>query len=168
MSKAFTRESDDAPELPVRRPPTGPQPPDAGNPITPDGAARLKAELARLVEVERPSLSAVPQEDRASLPALEQRIHALEQSLQSAVIVPPPDPPDDVVRFGATVTVQDARGERWSCRIVGAVEAVPEEDRISWRSPLASALLHARLGTSVDVALPAGTQTLKILEIAYE
>jgi transcription elongation factor GreB len=82
------------------------------------------------------------------------------------VIVPPPEE-RDVVRFGATVTVRDARGETWDCRIVGTDEAAPERDWVNWRSPLASALLGGRTGDKVTVHLPAGAQELEIVRIAY-
>jgi transcription elongation factor GreB len=167
MSKAFTREDDDAPEMPVRRAAVA-QDPDARNPITPAGAQRLREELEKLVEIERPRLAAEGSAVRRELQAVDERILSLQQSLRTAVVVPPPDPPDAVVRFGATVTVRDARGETWPCRIVGIDEAAPERDWISVRSPLAMALLNARKGTQVRVQLPAGAQELEIVDVKYE
>lgn len=111
MSKAFTRENDNAPE-PRPTPRRAPLPPGVPNWITPAGAKRLGALPAR------------------------------------AIIVPPPAAPTDQVLFGATVTIRDADGET-TYRIVGADETDIERGWISWQSPLAQALLHARVGDDV-------------------
>ena len=55
MSKAFTREESDGQALPEITPLPSALPPGARNLMTPDGAYRLRAELARLIEVERPA-----------------------------------------------------------------------------------------------------------------
>src|SRR5262249_49107945 len=54
MSKAFTRESDDVPDVPVRMHSPSALPPGAKNYLTPDGERRLREELSRLVQIERP------------------------------------------------------------------------------------------------------------------
>src|SRR6185295_19213292 len=112
MSKAFTREEDDAPErsVPLRAAPL--LPPGAKNYLTPEGARRLREELDGLVAVERPQAvaSSDPDEARRRLQILDQRIHHLERSLQTAVVVPPPVAAEDQVRFGATVTVRERGG----------------------------------------------------------
>ena len=123
MSKAFTRESDDAPERAPLPRAVSTLPPGAKNYLTPGGAQRLQAELDQLTQ-ER-SLAAASAKDnpaRFQLPALDQRIYQLQQSLQSAVIAPPPAPPWDQVRFGATVTVRNAKGDQTRYRIVGVDE----------------------------------------------
>src|SRR5436190_3981213 len=109
MSKAFTRESDDAPDLPVLPRPTPALPPGAKNYLTAGGARRLREELNRLLQEERPRLASTADdtEARRSLQMLDQRIYRLQQSLHSAIVVPPPAEPNDTVRFGATVTVRE-------------------------------------------------------------
>src|SRR4051794_22218131 len=120
MSKAFTRESDDIPEPPVIARNPSPLPPGAKNYITTGGAQRLREELDRLLQVERPQAAILPEsEKRRQLQILDQRISYLEQSLQSAVVVSPPAEPWDQVRFGATVTVRDQQGSESKYRIVG-------------------------------------------------
>jgi transcription elongation factor GreB len=144
MSKAFTREDDDAPEMPVRRTAVA-QAPDARNPITPAGAQRLREELEKLVEIERPRLVAEGSAARRELQTVDERILSLQQSLQTAVVVPPPDPPGGRRAFRRDRDgARCAGGETWPCRIVGTDEAAPERDWISVRSPLAMALLNAR------------------------
>ena len=168
MSKAFTRESDDAADLP----PISRAAPPAGvkNYITPGGLKRLRAELERLLEFERPGLASQSAGDQrwTQLRALDQRIRQLQESLQTAVVVPPPVPPDNQVRFGATVTVRDGRGDESCYRIVGVDETDLDRDWVSWLSPIAKALFKERLGGRVRCRFPAGEEELEILRIGYE
>jgi transcription elongation factor GreB len=170
MSKAFTRESDDAPDLPPVTRNLSPLPPGAKNYLTPDGAQHLRDELARLVQVARPQVAALsdPADSRRQLQQLDQRILHLEESLQSAVIVPPPAGPWDQVRFGATVTVREQDGNEEQYRIVGADEADLDRNWVSFFSPMAKALLNARLGQHVRFRVPAGEQQLEIVGLTYE
>ena len=170
MSKAFTRESDDAPDLPVLRHATL-LPPGAKNLMTPGGAARLRAELERLAREERPALaeSASGDDDaKSQLRALDQRMELLHQKLQSAVVTGPPVPPDDTVRFGATVLVRERKGEQTTYRIVGVDETDLDQNWVSWLSPIAKALLNARVGQRVRFKFPAGEEELEILNVTYE
>ena len=82
MSRAFVRESDDRPELPIARQPS-PLPEGAKNYFTPGGVVRLRKQLQQLVEQERPKLSAATDDPQAKtqLLALDQQIAQLEQSL---------------------------------------------------------------------------------------
>lgn len=170
MSKAFTREEDDAPERNVPPRPVSLLPTGAKNYLTPGGAQRLRDELDRLLNVERPQVlaSAAANESRRLLQPLDQRIHHLQQSLQSATIVPPPSGPEEQVRFGATVTVRERAGEEAKYRIVGVDEADFDRGWVSWLSPIARALLKARVGDRVWVRVPSGEEELEILGIAYE
>jgi transcription elongation factor GreB len=169
MSKAFTRESDDIPEQPVIARNPSPLPPGAKNYITTGGAQQLREELDRLLQVERPQAAILPEsEKRRQLQILDQRISYLEQSLQSAVVVSPPAEPWDQVRFGATVTVRDQQGSESKYRIVGVDETDIDRDWVSWCSPIAKALLNARLGQRVRFRVPAGEQQLQIAGIVYE
>jgi transcription elongation factor GreB len=157
MSKAFTRESDDGPDLPAPLRPISPLPPGVKNYITAAGAEQLRAELARLIQAERPRPA-----------SLDQRIVQLEAALRSEVVVPVPEKPWDQVRFGATVTVRDSAGEESRYRIVGVDETDVDRDWVSWRSPIATALLNARIGQRVRFRVPAGEQDLEVVGIAYE
>ena len=170
MSKAFTRESDDAPERPERARPASSLPPGAKNYLTQDGARRLREELDRLLQVERPQAASLtgPDESRRQLHGLDQRIHALDEALRTAVIVPPPPLPDDKVRFGATVTVRERSGTQSRYRIVGVDETDLDRGWVSWCSPLARALLNARLGQRVRFRSPSGEEELDITGLAYE
>lgn len=169
MSKAFTRESDDVPDE-LFLPSASALPPGAKNYVTPDGAQRLREELDRLVNIERPKTSATPEDPDAKrrLQLLDQRILHLQQSLQSAVVVTPPAAPEDRVRFGATVTVRERNGNESRYRIVGVDEVDLDRNWVSWLSPIAKALLNARLGQRVRLKLPSGDAELEVVAIKYE
>ncbi|MGI8480445.1 MAG: hypothetical protein ACR2MF_00005, partial [Chthoniobacterales bacterium] len=92
MSSAFVRESDDRPELPISRQASA-LPPGAKNYITPGGLECLRAEFVRLIETERPALTAAPDgpETKGHLLKLNTRIEEIGETLQSAEVVSPPD-----------------------------------------------------------------------------
>lgn len=167
MSKAFVRESDH-PDLPEPPPLVSPLPPGAKNYLTPDGAERLRAEVARLADTERPRLAAAAARDdeaKAQLQALDQRLRYLRGSLRSGVVAPPPDD-RDVVKFGAVVTVRDAGGEA-RYRIVGVDETDVDRGWVSWLSPLARALMNARKGERVAFNAPSGRKELEVVAVEY-
>jgi transcription elongation factor GreB len=170
MSKAFTRESDDRPEEQPSPRLSAVLPPGAKNYLTSGGARRLQEELDQLITVERPKASTSPDDSdgRRQLQMLDQRIRHLQQSLQSAVVVPPPAQPWDQVRFGATVTVRNRSGAESNYRIVGIDETDLDRDWVSWLSPIARVLINARLGQRVRFRFPAGEEELEIVRIAYE
>jgi transcription elongation factor GreB len=169
MSKAFTRESDDAPEPRPRPRLDSSRPPGTKNYLTPDGARRLQEELNRLIQ-ERSTVMASPKDsnERRQVTTLDERILQLQQSLQTAVIAPAAAPPWEHVRFGATVTVRDASGAETRYRIVGVDETDLDRNWVSWLSPLARALLNARIGQHVRFKLPAGEEQLEVVGITYE
>ncbi len=170
MSKAFTREETDGPDLPDLPPPASLLPEGARNYITSHGAQRLREELARLANEKRPALVAAGSDPDAKrqLAALDQRIAQLEQSLQAAEIVPAPTSEQGVVRFGATVVVRESSGEESTYRIVGVDETDFERGWLSWQSPIARALLNARRGERVRFTVPSGEEELEIISIMYE
>jgi transcription elongation factor GreB len=169
MSKAFTRESDDSSEQALPPRPKSPLPPGAKNYVTPNGARALREELEQLLALEQQRLAEATDvsQVRLGLQKARERVEYLEQSLQSAVIVPPPGPPWDQVRFGATVTVRDRNGHEARYRIVGVDEIDLDRDWVSWLSPIARALTNARIGQRVRFRAPGGEQELEVLEIVY-
>ena len=170
MSKAFTREETDGPDIPDLPPLSSALAPGARNFITAAGAQKLRDELQRSVEITRPSLTSSSDDPDAKrqLARLDQRIMQLEASLQSAEIVPPPDGPAEFVRFGATVTVRESDGGEAIYRIVGVDEIDLDRGWVSWQSPIAKALLSSRRGERIRFKFPSGEETLEILNIQYE
>jgi transcription elongation factor GreB len=170
MSKAFTRESDDEQDEPSLPRASALLPPGTKNYLTADGAERMRRELERLTQVERARLASLPEsaETKQQLRALNGQIRQLEEILQSAEVVPVPPPPWEQVRFGATVTVRDAKGSEMKYRIVGVDETDMDRNLVSWRSPIAKALLNARVGQRVRFRAPDGEVELEVVGMNYE
>jgi transcription elongation factor GreB len=170
MSKAFTRDENEGPEIPDVPPTASLIGPGEKNYITAQGAQKLRDELQRLLEVTRPELAEARDDPDAKrqLARLDQRIMQLEESLQSAEIVVPPSGALDIVRFGACVTVRESDGSETSYRIVGVDETNADENRVSWMSPIAKALLNRKQGERIRFKFPSGEETLEIIEISYE
>jgi transcription elongation factor GreB len=165
VSKAFTRESDDAraDELPeIRLPPTGTK-----NHLTKEGADRLGRRLMELRE-ERRFLS--EQKDNLNTQPALRRLEAESQKLQSildsAIIAEPPSDPGKI-GLGAWVRLRGDDGEEEDYQIVGVAEANPGEGRISSASPLGRVLLARRTGEIVHFQTPAGPRELTILNVRY-
>src|SRR5258708_23861965 len=69
--------------------------------------------------------------------------------------------------FGATVTYKDAAGLEHVVSIVGIDEVDLDRGYISWRSPLANALMRASPGDRVELRAPPKTEHLQIIEVEY-
>src|SRR5512134_1111118 len=179
MSKAFVKESDLEEELPDAAPA---EPAGAKNYVSPAGYARLKAELKQLVEVERPEVVrtvswAAANGDRSEngdyiygkkrLREIDRRVRFLIKRLENAEVVASAGRDTEQVFFGATVTVRAATGAERTLAIVGADEVDAARGRVSWHSPIARALLKARIGDTVTLRTPAGAEQLEILDVHY-
>jgi len=140
MSKAFTKEADDAPE--PRAPRRGVPVPEP-NYMTPAGERAARSELASCRD-----------EDRA---------RELVDHLATAQIIEPPAD-RSTVSLGATVTIEDESGRRTAYRIVGALEADARRGFVFWQSPIAAALYGARVGDAI--VLPRGREA-EVVAIAY-
>jgi transcription elongation factor GreB len=97
---------------------------------------------------------------------IDRRVRYLIKRLENAEIVESAGRDTDQVFFGATVALRSAAGER-SVTIVGVDEVDAARGRVSWISPIARALLKARIGDVVTLATPAGTEALEILDVSY-
>jgi transcription elongation factor GreB len=180
MSKAFVKESDEDDDLEVGLPAI---PAGARNYITPAGHRRLKEELLRLIDVERPEVVkvvswAASNGDRSEngdyiygkrrLREIDRRIRFLTKRLDIAEVVDPSvHHSSDQVFFGATVRYENEAGEEQTVTIVGIDELDPLHGKISWVSPVARALTKARVGDSVTLKTPAGIDELIILDVSY-
>lgn len=170
MSKAFTKDENEGPDIPDVLPTSSPLAPGAKNYITGAGAQKLCDELQRLVEVSRPELVEAHDDPDAKrqLARLDQRISQLEESLHAAEIVERLQGPADIVRFGAYVTVRESNGSETRYRIVGVDETDLDNNWVSWMSPIAKALLNRKRGERIRFKFPSGEETLEIKEISYE
>ena len=87
--------------------------------------------------------------------------------IDRAILVDLDAQPRDEVAFGASVRVCDADGEERVFAIVGEDEADAAVGKVSWVSPLANALLGARVDDVVTWRRPNGNVDLEILSIDY-
>jgi len=156
---------------------------ESRNYITPGGFRRLQEELARLWKVERPTVVttvawAAGNGDRSEngdyiygkkrLREIDRRIRYLSKCLDRATVVDNSGKTDPRVHFGATVTIRYHTGAEREVTIVGVDELDASDARVSWRSPLAMALLTARVGDTVALRAPRGTEHLEIVAVRYD
>ncbi|RJF98338.1 transcription elongation factor GreB [Noviherbaspirillum saxi] len=180
MNKAFVKETDDEDDLDVATPAI---PAGTKNYMTPEGHRRMKEELLRLIDVDRPEVVrivswAASNGDRSEngdyiygkrrLREIDRRIRFLTKRLDIAEVVNPGvHHGSDQIFFGATVTYENHAGEEHTVTIVGIDELDPLNGRISWISPVARALTKAREGDSVTLRTPSGIDELTILAVSY-
>jgi len=166
MSRAFVKESDDdlsAGELPER-----PLPPHA-NYVTARGLELLQARVRELSERheqlkrEAPDIS----ESKQKLREVERDLRYFRSQLERATVVDTADQPREEVHFGAMVKIEDEEGNAQTFTLVGDDEADVAQGRISWASPLARAMIGAKIGDSVVWRRPAGEAEVTIIDIAY-
>lgn len=97
---------------------------------------------------------------------LEERIHKLENMMRKAKIIEESEIAGDRVSVGVRVKVKDMQTKEESeFSIVGSTEADPFEGKISNESLVGAALLGKKKGQSVEIAVPDGTVTYKIVSI---
>jgi transcription elongation factor GreB len=152
MSRAFVKE--DGPEDPsLPDLPVSPGP----NLVTPRGLQQLQARLVAAQE-ELTRLRARP--DRLDLmpeAAAARDIRYFEARLRSAVVMQAPQAPTEV-KFGCRVTLEDALGRTRTWVLVGEDEADSKAGLLSFRAPLAMALMGLAVGD--DAQWGAGTVTI--------
>jgi transcription elongation GreA/GreB family factor len=83
------------------------------------------------------------------------------------VVVDPAGQPRDEVHFGATVKMADEDGKEHRFTLVGDDEADVAAGRISWASPLAKAMIGAKVGDTVMWRRPVGDAEVEIAQITY-
>jgi transcription elongation factor GreB len=180
MSKAFTKETDADDDEDLSLPPL---PAGGKNYITPQGYARLRDELLDLIDNERPKIVdvvhwAASNGDRSEngdyhygkkrLREIDRRIRFLTKRLEIAEVSDPAvHHGNDQVFFGASVTYVDDSGTEQTVTILGIDEANSALNQVSWISPIARALLKARVGDELKLATPAGVRDIEVLEVHY-
>ena len=163
MSRAFVKEpdgeqvADDLPEIPQSIHP---------NYVTPNGLALLVAWEQNC----RDQLERLPK-NTADLKQAQQRKHVarelryVRERIRRANVVEPTGHESDTVVFGCEVVLLDESGTQHQYAIVGEDEADPAQNRISWTSPLATALLNQEVGEVVQWERPAGNLEMEIVTI---
>jgi transcription elongation factor GreA len=150
------------------------------NVMTKEGHEALRAEIERLETVERPQIvqqiktarefgdlkeNAEYHAAKDAQAHLETRIKTLRQQFDHATIVEPAT--GDVVGFGSTVEVEDEEsGRRMTYRLVASHEAAPGEGRLSFDSPVGTALRDKRADDVAVVPTPRGERRLRVVAIS--
>ena len=164
MSRAFVKEENEAltdealPERPVSAEP---------NYVTPAGLEWLRARVDELHAEHARLKRAAEDFDRPKLSQIERDLRYFQAKLDSAIPVNVAAQPYDEVRFGASVQAEDEGGATHIFTIVGEDEADVARGKVSWQSPLARALIGAKVGDTVTWNRPAGKTTLEVLDIQY-
>ena len=182
MSKAFTKETDSDDDDALHDAPPA-LPGGAKNYITPQGYARLRAELMQLIDDERPKVVetvhwAASNGDRSEngdylygkkrLREIDRRIRFLTQRLERAEVADPSlHHGSNQVFFGATVTYADEAGDENTITILGVDEVDNLQGQVSWVAPISRALLRSHVGDVVLLQTPAGLQEIEVLAVEY-
>jgi transcription elongation GreA/GreB family factor len=166
MSRAFVKESDDdltAGELPER--PLSARP----NYVTARGLEQLQARVRDLND-QHEQLKGLAEEDSSAkqkLREVERDQRYFKAQLERAIVVNPAAQPHDEVHFGAELTIVDDGGQSHVFNLVGDDEADVATGKISWASPVARAMIGAKVGDVVTWRRPAGDTEVEIVEIRY-
>jgi len=141
MSRAFVKETAESAPPPERMVDEGP------NLVTPEGLAQIEAHIARIEASMKTEANVLLRE------TLARDLRYWEIRKASAEVVTPPC--DGTVSFGCTVTIA-RKGREQTFRIVGVDEADASNGWISFRSPMAQAILGARSGDIIEADEPLG------------
>ena len=162
MSRAFVKEGDGdldpLPDLPL-----SPHP----NYVTPRGLGALQARLQALQATLTALKSRSERLDKLPEAAAERDIRYIEARLRTAILIDPTSLPLSEVAFGLAVTVTDDQGTQTTYEITGEDEADARLYRIAPQSPLARALIGAKVGDEVIWRKPSGPVSLEILRISH-
>ena len=153
------------------------------NYMTPAGYARLQAELHQLLRVERPKIVeivswAAGNGDRSEngdylygkkrLREIDHRARWLTKRLDIAEVVDPARQTNrDRIYFGATVSFVTEDDTERTVTILGADESDITRGEVSLFSPIARALLRARVGEVVKMHTPRGVEEVEVVAIGY-
>lgn len=152
------------------------------NYITPKGHQTLVDELNELVKNQRPEILKVIEwaagngdrsenadyiYGRKRLREIDKRANFLRKRIELAEIVDSSKFQTDIIRFGATVTIQDEGENNKTVTIVGQDEIDSRLNKISWKSPLGSNLLNKSAGDEIIVATPQGEISYTIIKFSY-
>jgi len=148
--------------------------------MTPKGLKKLEEELEHLRSVKRREIAqrlheatgeggeleenAAYEVAKMEQAFLEGRIMEIEVRLARALLIEPSGP-TDVAQISSTVVIQEDGCEPEVYMIVGAAEANPRENFISYESPLGQALLNHHAGDEVLVKAPAGERRVRIIKV---
>lgn len=150
--------------------------------ISPAGHKRIMDEYVWLMKTERPRITAevsyaASLGDRSEnseyiygkkrLREIDRRLHFLQGRIEKIQVVDPTEFSGDVVRFGATVAIEDEEGAAESWTILGEDEVDTERHVISYVSPLGRALVGAHVDETVSFTTPKGRREVTITAVSF-
>ncbi|MBC7754661.1 MAG: transcription elongation factor GreB [Moraxellaceae bacterium] len=152
------------------------------NYITPSGLEKLRLEYTELLHRERPKVvetvawaasngdrseNADYQYGKKRLREIDRRLHFLQKRMEASEVIDPVKMKSTRIVFGATVTIEDENGHQRTYKIVGEDEFDIKLNKISWRSPVAKALLGKMMSDEVKIIKPSGFEIVTITQIQY-
>ena len=152
------------------------------NYITPAGLEKLRFEYTELLHRERPKVvetvawaasngdrseNADYQYGKKRLREIDRRLHFLQKRMEASEVIDPLKMKSERIVFGATVTIDDEDGKSKTYQIVGEDEFNIQQNKISWKSPVAKALLGKVVGDDVKIIKPAGFEIVTITQIQF-
>src|SRR3954463_2001827 len=149
MSRAFVKETAESAPPPERMVDEGP------NLVTAEGLAQIDAHILRIEAAMKTETNVLLRE------TLARDLRYWEIRKASAELAPPPDP--GKVSFGSTVTIA-RKGRQQTFRIVGVDEADASKGLISFRSPMAQAILGAEVGDIIEASEPLGEIEITLID----
>jgi len=140
--------------------------------LTEEGRRALEERMERLrtdvLDPLRPHLIG-PERDERDVAEFERALAEIErlQAVIAASVELPTPPTGKRARVapGALVEIRDASGDKVRVRPVHPEEATIDDERISWDSPLGSALLGAAVGDLLEVPSPRGSWSCEVVRI---
>lgn len=153
------------------------------NYITPAGFEKLRAEYSELLNVERPKVVEVVawaasngdrsenadyQYGKRRLREIDKRLYFLKNRIEDAEVIDPQSIKNDKIVFGATVSLETEEGEEIYYQIVGEDEIDVKNKKISWKSPVAKAILGKKVDDEVKVQKPDSEETMTIIKVEYK
>ena len=150
--------------------------------LTEEGLKKLKDELDRMVNIERPNISKQIAEarDKGDLSEnaeydaakeaqglLEMKISKLQETIRNARIIDPSQINTNAVQILNKVKLKNVKtNQEMEYTIVSESEADLKAKKISVSTPIARGLLGKKVGDVVDIQVPSGTVSFEIINIS--
>lgn len=95
-------------------------------------------------------------------------LQKFSDELQNAQVVDEEDMPKEIIRFNSKVTVASEKGWERTLQVVTPSERDMKQNKISFLTPMGSALFGYSEGDTVTWDFPTGQQQLKIVAVTQE
>lgn len=165
MSRAFIKENDlehagiDIPERPIS---------SEINYVTPFGLEQINKKLNVLYKEREKYQGCDDAISKQKKMRIEKDIRYFAARLKSAILVKPNSISNNIVLFGACVELEDENGKAEYYELVGEDEANINQNKISYVSPIAKAIIGNQIGEEILLSKPSGLSTLLIRKITYK